>query len=91
MAICNRLSKPIKGLCAEREWAAGAAVALALTLLMGVIYFYLTASSAILAWLGRNLLLNGLMLGAGTLLLVTLILGLLCISSSGCAQEQDAA
>lgn len=86
MAICSR----IKGLCVEREWAAGTAVALAVTLLMGTIYVYLTASSAILAWLGRNLLVHGLMLGTGTLLLVTAVFGLLCLSFNGCAPEQDA-
>ena len=91
MAICSLLGRRIRGLCAEREWAAGAAVALALTLLMGTIYVYLTASSAILAWLSRNLLVNGLMLGTGTLLLVTMIFGLLCLSFNGCTDEQNAA
>lgn len=83
MHVCSTL----KGFCLRHEWAQLTFAVLGVSLFIFSIWLALSYQLEFLAWLKQNLLLHGLIFGAGTLLDALLIFGLLCLGFSECSQE----
>jgi len=82
--VCTSL----KGFCLRHEWAQSTFAVLGVSLFITSIWLALSFQLVFLEWLRQNLLIHGLLFGAGTLADTLLIFGLLCLGFSECS-EQD--
>ena len=83
MSVCSYF----KSHCLARESVRTAFAALGVALLMGSVWVAIDYQLVIRSWIADNVLVHGLMFGAGTLADVLLIFGTLCLGFSECSEE----
>jgi hypothetical protein len=79
--VCSQL----KGFCLRHEWAGGAAALVGVGLFIVTLWFGIEQYLLVRAWVAQNPLVHGLLFGAGTLLDVMVVYGLLCLGFSECS------
>lgn len=78
----------LKAYCEQHEWAAALSAALLLVLLGTLIVALLEYQEAILAWLSKAVLINGLIAAGITLLMAVVSASMICLSFSSCSIEE---
>ena len=78
----------LKAYCEQHEWAAALSAAALLVLLGTLIMALLEYQEAILIWLSKAVLVNGLIVAGIILFLAVLSASMICLSFSSCSIEE---